>query len=632
YIADLHSHSLFSRATSKESDLKHLFSWAKIKGINVVGTGDFTHPKWFKKIKEELRPAEPGFLRLRDENVPLLSEFSPQDIPVRFVLTTEISCIYKKNGRVRKIHNIILSPNMASAENFTKRLSSLGNIEADGRPIIGMDAKDLLELFLEEIPYGIFVPAHIWTPWFSLFGSKSGFDSIEECFGELTEYIFALETGLSSDPAMNRLLSSLDRFTLISNSDCHHPSKLGREANLFETDFDFYSMKEAIKHIEKGFLGTIEFFPQEGKYHLDGHRKCGITLEPEESIRLNEICPVCGEPLTIGVMHRVLELADRDEPYYPEGSPPFKSLIPLTEVLGEIMGLGPSTKGVMAQYRRLISKFGSEFKILMDTPIEELSHYDTILSEAIDRIRKEKVYKKPGYDGVFGKIRVFQEDELTELLGQYTLFKTKKERTKEVERKSYKRIKRRDRIGEEVGFSGMRLNEEQLRAVYSKSSRIVVSAGPGTGKTFTLIQRIIHLIKERNVPHKKCTVITFTNKAADEVRQRLRAEIGEKVDEMFVGTFHNFSLSKLRQGMPELKVINENIRREIAKEYSLLESDILDELNNLSMGLKKEDQLSISLKLYIDELRKRGLIELDYIIPLFVKELREDIDFYNKLR
>ncbi len=426
YFADLHIHSPFSRATSKHSDLAGLFAWAQIKGIHVIGTGDFTHPKWFSQLNENLVPAEPGFFKLKDENVPLpLDGVTPENIPIRFVLTSEISSIYKRNDKVRKVHNILFVPDFESVEKINARLAAIGNIESDGRPILGLDSHDLLEILLEKAPDGFLVPAHIWTPWFSLFGSKSGFDSIEECFGDLSNHVFALETGLSSDPDMNRMVSSLDRFTLISNSDCHSPSKLGREANMFDTGFDFFSLREALrKPAERGFLGTVEFFPEEGKYHLDGHRKCNVCLDPEESRRLKNICPGCNKPLTIGVMHRVRELADRNEPYFPDDTPGFKSLIPMPEILGELVDTGSTSKAVKTKYAQLIRLFGSEFNLLIHTPVEEINQlYSPVLGEAIKRIRTARVIRKPGYDGEFGVIKVFDENELDMLTDQLSLFR-----------------------------------------------------------------------------------------------------------------------------------------------------------------------------------------------------------------
>lgn len=423
FIADLHIHSAYSRATSKASNLAGLYAWARAKGINLVGTGDFTHPVWIQELKENLIPSEHGFFKLKNKNVPpALPHLSPEEGTTRFILTAEISSIYKRHGQVHKVHNILFAPDFKSVEKINHRLADIGNIESDGRPILGLDSRDLLEIVLEEAPDGFLVPAHIWTPWFSLFGSKSGFNSIEECFGDLTEHIFALETGLSSDPDMNRLVSALDRYTLISNSDCHSPSKLGREVNLFNTDFDFYSMKEALEDPLKGFKGTVEFFPEEGKYHLDGHRKCNVNLEPSQTRELNGICPVCGKPVTVGVSHRVMELADRDEPFYPKGNPGFKSLIPLQEILSEIIGIGPNTKGVLSQYQKLINTFGSEFTLLLDTPEEDIKQSSPILAEAIKRIRNNQVIRKSGFDGEFGTIHVFEPGEQSSLVGQASLF------------------------------------------------------------------------------------------------------------------------------------------------------------------------------------------------------------------
>ncbi|MGR3219931.1 MAG: endonuclease Q family protein [Candidatus Anammoxibacter sp.] len=426
YIADLHVHSQFSRATSKTCNLPGLFSWARVKGVNLVGTGDFTHPEWFAILKEHLEPAESGFFRLKDDNVNnALEGVSPTTIPVRFTLTAEISCIYKRDGRVRKIHTILHVPDFESAENINIKLAAIGNIESDGRPTLGLDVRNLLEILLEQATEGFMVPAHIRTPWFSLFGSKSGFDTVEECFGVPAKYIFALETGLSSNPDMNRLVRSLDRFTLVSNSDCHSPSKLGREANLFDTGFDFYSMRDALKNNRGNeFTGTIEFFPEEGKYYFDGHRKCAVCLDPAETINGSTVCPVCGNPLTIGVMHRVMELSDRKEPVYPEGAPIFKSLIPLPEVLSEIIGVGPSSKRVLAEYARVISLFGSDINLYLNVSVEEIkSKHSTLLGEAVKRIRNGNVVRTPGYDGEYGVVKVFNDNkELDRASGQLDLF------------------------------------------------------------------------------------------------------------------------------------------------------------------------------------------------------------------
>lgn len=417
YSADLHIHSPFSRATSPQSNLSGLASWAQLKGINVIGTGDFTHPGWFSILKSQLLPAEPGFFSLSDQ-IPAALPCSVESVissPVRFLLSTEISCIYKRHGKVRKVHNLIYVPDFKSAERINRRLAQIGNIHSDGRPILGLDSRDLLEIVLEEAQEGFLVPAHIWTPWFSVFGSRSGFDSIEECFGDLSDHIFALETGLSSDPEMNRLISALDRFSLISNSDCHSPSRIGREANLFSTGFDYFSLRDALRsNNSRTFRGTVEFFPEEGKYHADGHRACNVSFHPRETRKLEALCPVCNKPLTIGVLHRVTELADREEPFFREDSPGSFSLIPLTEILSEILAAGPATKKVMEKYYSIIGHFGTELSLLMEADCNEIEAFMPLLGEAVARMRSGDVTRKPGSDGEYGAITLFSPQELEE--------------------------------------------------------------------------------------------------------------------------------------------------------------------------------------------------------------------------
>ena len=412
FIADFHIHSKYSRATSKDMDLEALDKWAKIKGIKVLGTGDFTHPEWLKNLKEKLEPAEPGLYKLKGQN------------ETRFILTAEISCIYSKNNRVRKIHIIVFSPSFEICEKINAHLGWIGNLKSDGRPILGLDAKELAKIVLESSQDCLIVPAHLWTPWFSLFGSRSGFDSIEECFEEYTKYIYAGETGLSSDPAMNWKISDLDKITLISNSDAHSPRKIGREANVFETELSYFAISEAIKSKDPHkFLYTIEFFPQEGKYHYDGHRACDISLSPQESKKYNNICPNCGKPLTLGVLNRVEELADRKEGVKPAQAIPFKSLIPLEEIIASVLGQGTGTKKVLQEYDNLINKFGTEFEILLNTSFENLKTATLPeIAEGITRVREGRVSLEPGYDGVFGKIKIFSQGERKELSKQETLF------------------------------------------------------------------------------------------------------------------------------------------------------------------------------------------------------------------
>lgn len=441
FVADLHIHSCYSRATSKASHITALAAWARIKGVHVLGTGDFTHPGWFKELRETLQPAEPGFFRLkdtvkRDFSSLLHPNISTETIPSRFVLTAEISSIYKRGGTVRKVHNILFVPDFVSAENLTRRLAAIGNLESDGRPILGLDSRDLLEILLETAPDGFLVPAHIWTPWFSLFGSKSGFDCLEDCFGDLSEHVFALETGLSSDPEMNRRISALDNYTLISNSDCHSPAKLCREANIFDTEFDYYSMRDAIKtpcdsQGKQRFTATIEFYPEEGKYHHDGHRKCNFCCAPDAGRSLSNRCPVCGKAMTVGVLSRVMELTDRTEAVYPKGSPGVFSLIPLPEIISEITGVGVNSKTVMHHYLKCVECFGSELNILMQTPLQDLARgYSPLLVEAVRRLRLKQVHRRPGYDGEFGVVTLFGDKEKEKYAAQNEVLFQKFRKTK----------------------------------------------------------------------------------------------------------------------------------------------------------------------------------------------------------
>ncbi len=422
FIADLHIHSRFSRATSRSLTPESLSLWGQKKGIKVIGTGDFTHPEWIHELKEKLEESETGLFTLKPEYQKEFEGEVPAGCTAEtlFVLSGEISCIYKKNGKTRKVHNLILMPDFESAERFNADLDRIGNIKSDGRPILGLDSKILLEMMLEASDRGFFIPAHVWTPWFSLFGSKSGFDDIEECFEDLTPHIYALETGLSSDPPMNRLLSQLDKYLLVSNSDAHSASKLGREANIFNCAPDYDSMIKAMKEKE-GFEGTIEFYPEEGKYHMDGHRKCNCMLHPNDTIKRNGICPECGKPVTVGVFHRVAELADREEPVLQKK---FHSLIPLAEMLSEIIGTGPATKTVSTAYEKLLTELGPELDILLNLDLKDIeSAGGILLSKAISRMRTGDVIKQEGYDGEYGVIKLFNESEKHELIGQKKLFK-----------------------------------------------------------------------------------------------------------------------------------------------------------------------------------------------------------------
>jgi len=421
FIADLHIHSKYSRATSKDMAPEALWKWAQLKGITVVGTGDFTHPAWFQELREKVEPTGSGLFRLK-------KEYETSDIPdacksdVFFMLSSEISSIYSKNGRTRKIHSIVLVPDFADAAKIQTALSKIGNIRSDGRPILGLDAKILLKIVMDMCPHAVVIPAHAWTPHFSVFGAASGFDSLDECYEELTPHISAIETGLSSDPSMNWRVSALDHITLISNSDAHSPSKMGREANIFNTELSYKAIAKSIK-MREGFLGTIEFFPEEGKYHFDGHRACGVNLSPQDTVKHNYLCPVCGKKVTVGVMHRVGKLADREDGFKPEGALPFFSSIPLPEILGECLGVGASSKTVDKEYRKLLHNLGNEFKILMDIPLDDIKSTGTpLIREAISRMRSGNVHITPGFDGKYGKVKIFEEAERKKIKGQLSLF------------------------------------------------------------------------------------------------------------------------------------------------------------------------------------------------------------------
>lgn len=415
FVADFHIHSKYSRATSPLMDLENLDNWARIKGINVLGTGDFTHPAWFGEIREKLVPAEHGFFRLKEANS-----------PTRFILTSEISCIYKKGGKVRKIHIIIFCPSIEAVGKINKKLEKIGNLKADGRPILGLDAKELAKIALDVDENCMIIPAHLWTPWFSIFGSKSGFDSLEECFEDYTKHIYSIETGLSSDPAMNWRLSQLDKITLISNSDAHSLPKLGREANVFDTELNYKEIIDVIKTKNKSkFLYTIEFFPEEGKYHYDGHRSCNLSLAPGQSKKYNNVCPRCGKQLIIGVLNRVEELADRPEDFVPKNSIPFKRLIPLTEIIAEAIGVSSASKKISKYYNQLIKNLGSEINVLLESEKLEISQSSCPeIAEGIVRMRDGKVLVEPGYDGVYGKIKIFSEDESSLFKGNNSAQKT----------------------------------------------------------------------------------------------------------------------------------------------------------------------------------------------------------------
>jgi DNA helicase-2/ATP-dependent DNA helicase PcrA len=426
FIADLHIHSKYSRATAKNLDLENLYLWAQLKGIDLVGTGDFVHPQWLKEIEEKLEPAEEGFFKLKNKYAKAMDARVPEKCrgQVRFMLTVEISNIYKRHDRVRKVHNLIFSPSLEAARKIQAKLGAIGNISSDGRPILGLDSYRLLEIALDTDPQNIFVPAHIWTPWFSALGSMGGFDSMEEAFGDLTKQIFAVETGLSSDPLMNWRLKQLDDFILISNSDAHSPAKLGREANVFDTDFSYKGVYQALSDKnDKGLVSTLEFFPEEGKYHFDGHRSCQVRWHPQETAKYNGVCSGCGKPVTVGVMSRVETLADRAEGIKSKRWRPYQNIVPLPEMIGEAKDMGEASKAVQEAYMNILTKLGSEFYILLDCPIKDIqAAAGDVLAEGILRMRQGKIAIAAGYDGEFGTIKIFETGERERIEQQMVLF------------------------------------------------------------------------------------------------------------------------------------------------------------------------------------------------------------------
>jgi len=641
FIADLHIHSRFSRATSSRLTAPHLAAWSSLKGIQVTATGDFTHPAWRSELREALvRDEKSGLYRLRrpaDFSVEAPGFAAPAenaDGPL-FLLEAEISSIYKRGGAVRKVHNLVYMPDFDSVERLCRKLEQIGNLASDGRPILGLDSERLLEMVLETDPRGVLIPAHIWTPWFALFGSKSGFDSIRECFGELSPHIFAMETGLSSDPDMNRLWSELDHIVMVSNSDAHSGENLGREATLFAGEPSYDGIFDALRRaaacgagqaarlaaaltggtdaagagasapdVSCVYAGTLEFFPEEGKYHLDGHRACHVMLDPEETRRCNGRCPVCGRPLTIGVLNRVMALADRKAPEPAMGTG-FSSLVPLPEIVGELLGVGGKTARAQAQYAKLMTTFGAELDILLRVPEAELRREWEALGEAISRMRAGRVVKQGGYDGEYGTVRMFSDEErkewctdksqrgrramlpgvaghgscgaasawgnLTDMLADGKVEPREKERPQAAapahsgqaappakgavpqwqsllgmreQQREEGPVRHHDGTEKNTG-SGIVWSIAQKEAIAAGPGPVMVVAGPGAGKTRTLVGRIIRLMSAGNVAAEEIAAITFTRRAAAEVRERLEAapELAKTACLPRADTLHALALS-----------------------------------------------------------------------------------------
>ncbi|MBI5183754.1 MAG: UvrD-helicase domain-containing protein [Nitrospinae bacterium] len=709
FIADLHIHSYLSRATSRRSTPEYLNYWAQLKGIKVVGTGDFTHPKWLAELKEKLEPAKDGLYRLKDEFAMNMKEEIPHSClsDVQFILQCEISTIYKKGDMTRKIHHVIFMPDIQGAEELSNRLRRIGNITSDGRPILGLDSRDLLEIVLEVSEDAFLVPAHIWTPWFSLFGSKSGFDTIEECYEDLSEHIFALETGLSSDPPMNWRLSALDRYTLISNSDAHSPANLARESNLFDTDLSYHAIRDSLRY-RKGFLGTIEFFPQEGKYHYDGHRKCQTRMSPNETLANKGICPVCGKEVTIGVMHRVESLADRPEGGRPEKIDPFSSLISLRSIIGEILQVGPDSAKVQKRYFQILSEFGPELAILKDIPLDQVKKGDPLLVEALRRMRSCNIHILEGYDGEFGKIQIFDERELTELSGQLSILpysKTTKRsksgkrdiKTSHLDKEDISRsscsdclntLNRSKELNDSNSLNGLNglngsngllrcdnhitddpeditndieylmkgLNSRQREVAEAETGPLIVVAGPGTGKTRTLTCRIAYHVLKRLVMPEHILGVTFTNKAAQEMVERITLLLRhrDKVKEMTISTFHALCLNILKneaKGIgisPEFKIFNDEDSLELLTSLEIVGlSDtshtslekILSDISKAKQNLLSPDDLTISderfasiYHSYEEGLLCQGGLDLDDLIFKTVKLFEDYPDICQRYK
>ena len=611
FHADLHIHSRFSRACSKNCDAGALAWWAVRKGVTVVGTGDFTHPAWAAELAESLEPAEPGLLRLRPGLQSELRRTTPASCEpqVRFLLSAEISTIYKRDGVTRKVHHLIYAPTFEAAGAITAALAKIGNLASDGRPILGLDSRHLLEITLNAGPGCYLVPAHIWTPWFAVLGSKSGFDVIADCYLDLADHIFAVETGLSSDPPMNWMCSALDRYRLVSNSDAHSPPMIGREATTFSTGLDYFAMAEALR-TGSGLAGTINFHPEGGRYHLDGHRKCGIRFEPKQTNAHSGICPRCGKPLTIGVLHRVSELADRPPGQQPAGTAGFLNLVSLPEIIGELSGSGPKSKKVTAEVDRLVATFGPELHILCEADLADLSRAGgSLLGEAVARLRRGEVIKEAGYDGEYGVIRLMRPKELTpsaslfdlpaafpsdlpaaplsdppatvpETAGAATAADALTTSTPPI---SGQRAAARTAAGagddQETagpGRPGSLLDglDPDQRAAAEAAGPLMIIAGPGTGKTRTLTYRIAAQISERGVPPGACLALTFTRRAAREVRERLEQLIPTQASRLTVTTFHGLGLMILREhatraGLtPDFGIADEQARLGVAAEIA----------------------------------------------------------------
>lgn len=661
WVADLHIHSKYSRACSRDLELENLAWWAQRKGITLLGTGDFTHPGWLHHLRENLHPAEPGLFRLAPEREEHIARRLPPNLhaPVRFMLSVEISTIYKRADRTRKVHHLIYLPDFEAVERFNGRLGHGpgglgGNLGSDGRPILGLDSRDLLEITLEASPDGFLVPAHIWTPWFSALGSKSGFDAIADCYADLAGHIRAVETGLSSDPEMNWRVAGLDSYQLVSNSDAHSPQALAREATLLTAELSYPDVRRALE-TGHGLAGTIEFFPEEGKYHADGHRTCSINWSPARTREAAGACPQCGKPLTIGVLHRVEELADRPVGFRPDHRPGATHLIQLHQVLGELHGVGARSKGVGARIHDLVAALGPELHILTAAPLDDVArHGGELLAEAIGRLRRGQVRRVPGYDGEYGVISLFEPGELHRARaprGGDALFDVPvpSPRAATARKPAARptgpqapakptappRPRRRPPTPErnrplaappsphepwepmlagleEVGTGLLdRLDSLQRVAASAPAGALLVVAGPGTGKTRTLTHRIAYLCAELGVPPRHCLAITFTRRAAEELRTRLHGLL-DSAESVTVGTFHAIGLQILRENAAAAG---------LAAGFA-----VADEPQKAAM----REAAGTDADAYAKLLRGQNLVDTDELITLPVALLRADPDLLDR--
>ncbi len=677
FIADLHVHSKYSRATAKNLDLENLYIAAQLKGVTVVGTGDFTYPAWFAEISDKLVEAEAGLYKLKDELARHCDRQVPEACrqPVRFMLVTEISNIYKKKDKTRKNHNLVFAPHLDFARRFNNRLDKIGNIQSDGRPILGLDARDLLEMVLETSDAAFLIPAHIWTPWFSVLGSKSGFDSVAECFEDLTSHIFAVETGLSSDPAMNWRVSSLDAFTLVSNSDAHSPLNLGREANLFCTSLSYAGIKSALKTGDPDqFLGTLEFYPEEGKYHIDGHRACNVSCWPATTLKHDGLCPVCGKPLTLGVLYRVEALADHKEGRKSHQAAPYHSIIQLADILSEVLQVGSKSKKVAQAYQKVLGQLGSEFNILQNLDCDAIEQAGIpLLAEAIRRVRCQEINVIPGFDGQYGQVQIFKNNEREMLLGQQSLFAVSLPLSEtSTPASSHQTLPNETRVKRDLQFKKepqppasvspdtrfQQLNDRQRLAVEHPDGRLLIVAGPGTGKTRTLTMRIAHLIKTKGVSPGHILALTFTRKAAREMQQRLRTILGDTHQLPVVGTFHAlcFKILNDRSAGQTVSIIDDDDRKILireaikrAKHHGITVSQKPQKLLDRIIAAKQQiigpqdlapaDHVTADARMlaevyhcYQNLLTIQGLCDYDDLIFKVVRLLENDLDACQKFR